>query len=209
MRKELNVSEENKDYFDFIERGSNPHTLLGLKNGSLLAEKLSEEAMVELKVKQPFLSPNLQVWSTPINSKLLITGSLGVDPYLVEPTSNYPRFSFLVKKDMLEESIEEEINKEVKELETILDVKFKKENESEEKCLSFITDNKEENDNHFSVTQVEKERNDTTGPKGKRDTLIMNTKKRNLNHFSLIPVEKERHGITEECDTFLSDQEET
>ena len=92
-------------------------------------------------MKQPFLSPNLRVWSTPINSKLLITGSLGVDPYLVEPTSKYPRFSFLVKKDMLEESIKEEINKEVTELETILDVKFKKENESEEKCLSFITEN--------------------------------------------------------------------
>ena len=78
---------------------------------------------------------------------------------MVEPTSNYPRFSFLVKKDMLEESIEEEINKEVTELETILDVKFKKENESEEKCLSFITDNKKENDNHFSLTQVKKDLN--------------------------------------------------
>ena len=98
---------------------------MGLKNGSLLAEKLSEEAMVELKVKQPFLSPNLQVWSTPINSKLLITGSLGVDPHLVEPSSNYPRYSFLVKEDMIEKSIEEAIDKEVAELETILGVKFK------------------------------------------------------------------------------------
>ena len=57
--------------FDFDERGTNPRILVGLKNGRLLAEKLSEESMVKLKIKQPFLSPNIQVWSTPINSKLL------------------------------------------------------------------------------------------------------------------------------------------
>ena len=97
---------------------------MGLKNGSLLAEKLSEETMVKLKVKQPFLSPNLQVWSTPINSKLLITGSLGVDPCLVEQSSNYPRYSFLVEENMDEENIEQAINEEAAELETILNVKF-------------------------------------------------------------------------------------
>ena len=116
VKKELNVNEENRDYFDFNERGINPRILLGLKNGSLLAEKLSEETMVRLKVKQPFLSPKLQVWSTPINSKLLITGSLGVDPYLVEQSSNYPRYSFLVEEDIHEESIEEAINNEAAEL---------------------------------------------------------------------------------------------
>merc|ERR1712208_111573 len=68
LKKEIEVNEENKNYFDFNERGTNPRILLGLKNGSLLAEKLSEEAMVELKVKQPFILPNLQVWSTTINS---------------------------------------------------------------------------------------------------------------------------------------------
>merc|ERR1711888_89842 len=144
VKKELNVGEENRDYFDFNGKGSNPRILLVLKNGSLLAEKLSEKAMIELKVKQAFLSPNLQVWSTPINSKLLIRGSLGVDPHLVEPSSNYPRYSFLVKEDMLEKSIEEASDKEVAELETILGVKFKKENEWEEKCLPFIMNDRTE-----------------------------------------------------------------
>ena len=123
---------------------------MGLKNGRLLAEKLSEESMVNLKIKQPFLSPNLQVWSTPINSKLLITGSLGVDPHLVEPTSNYPRYSFLVKEDMIEESIEEAIDKEVAELEAILGEKFRKEGEWDEKCLPLVTSSEPQNENHFS-----------------------------------------------------------
>ena len=52
-----------------------------------------------MEIDTPFLSPNLQVWATPLNSKLLITGSLGVDPKLVEMKSNYPRFEFIVKKE--------------------------------------------------------------------------------------------------------------
>ena len=48
VKKELNVGEGNRDYFDFNRKGSNPRILLGLKNGSLLAEKLSEKAMIEL-----------------------------------------------------------------------------------------------------------------------------------------------------------------
>ena len=110
--------------------------------------------MVKLNIKQPFLSPNLQVWSTPINSKLLITGSLGVDPHLVEPTSKYPRYSFLVKEDMIEESIQEAIDKEVAELEAILGDKFRKEDEWDEKCLPLVMSNAPENENHFSPIPV-------------------------------------------------------
>merc|ERR1711895_239901 len=148
VKKELNVGKENKSHFDLNGKGSIPRILLGLKNGSLLAKQLSEKQMIELKVKQPFLSPNLLVWSTPINSKLLITGSLGVDPHLVEPVSNYPRYSFLVKEDLSEADIEDKINKEAKELEAILEVEFKRDKDLNEKCFSF-TENKEENVNHF------------------------------------------------------------
>merc|ERR1711888_566099 len=159
VKKELNVNVDNREYFDFNERGVNPRILLGLKNGSLLAEKLSEEMMVKLKVKQPYLSPNLQVLSTPINSKLLITGSLGVDPCLVEKSSNYPRFTFLVEENMDEESIEEAINKEAIELESILNVKFKRENELEEgrteKCLSVFKLDKKDIPNHFPCIPAE------------------------------------------------------
>merc|ERR1711888_481587 len=159
VKKELNVNVDNGEYFDFNERGVNPRILLGLKNGSLLAEKLSEEMMVKLKVKQPYLSPNLQVWSTPINSKLLITGSLGIDPCLVEESSNYPRFTFLVEENMNEESIEEAINKEAVELESILNVKFKRgkelEEEREERCLSVSKLDKVGATNHFPCIPTE------------------------------------------------------
>ena len=169
--------------------------------------------MVKLKVKQPFLSPNLQVWSTPINSKLLITGSLGVDPYLVEQSSNYPRYSFLVEEDMHEESIEEAINKEAAELETILDVKFKRgkelEEEKEEKCLPVIKHDKKENGKHFPLIL---KGHGTTEEKSEDDASISNAKKGTRNHFPLIPVQEEGHGIKEverEEDKFWSDEEET
>ena len=81
--------------------------------------------MIKLDVEKPFLSPNLQVWSTPINSKLLITGSLGVDPQLVEEANNYPRFVLMAKENESEEQIEEKLEMEIKKLEEILKEKFK------------------------------------------------------------------------------------
>ena len=66
--------------------------LVGLKNGGLLAKDVDEKELTALGMRKPWLSPSLQVWRTAVNSKLLITGLLGVDPLLVEEKSNYPRF---------------------------------------------------------------------------------------------------------------------
>ena len=77
-----------------------------------------------MQIDEPFLSPNLQVWSTPLNSKLLITGSLGVDPKLVELKSNYLRFKFIVKNEEDEEKILERLRRKVCEMEEILGEKF-------------------------------------------------------------------------------------
>ena len=60
--------------------------------------------LMSLGMKKPWLSPSLQVWRTAVNSKLLITGSLGVDPLLVEEKSNYPRFKILVKNGTMRKS---------------------------------------------------------------------------------------------------------
>ena len=54
--------------------------------------------MIDLNIRAPWLSPNLQIWRTPGNSKLLITGSLGIDPFLGEERISYPRFKLLVKE---------------------------------------------------------------------------------------------------------------
>ena len=55
---------------------------------------------------------------------MLITGSLGIDPLLVEESINYPRFKLMVKEEITEEEILKEIKKELKGLEMILNATF-------------------------------------------------------------------------------------
>ena len=68
------------------------------------------------------------------------------------------------KEDLSEADIEDEINKEAKTFETVLEVKFKRDKELNEKCLSF-TENKEENRNHFPHAQTREEANENPEPK--------------------------------------------
>ena len=51
--------------------------------------------MLKNELKVPVFSPELQVWRTPLNQKLLITGSCWMNPELVEEENNYPRFSLI------------------------------------------------------------------------------------------------------------------
>ena len=125
LKREIEVSNKNEEHFDFAQKGITPRVLIGLKNGNLLGRQLSEQETVDLKIRKPWLSPNLQIWRTPVNAKLLITGSLGIDPLLVEESINYPRFKLLVKKEVTEEEILKEIKRELKDLETILNATFR------------------------------------------------------------------------------------
>ena len=131
VKTELNVNGKNAKHFDFNTDGATPRVLVGLKSGNLLANQLTEEEMLEMGIDKPFLSPNLQIWSTPLNSKLLITGSLGVDQKLVELENNYPRFEITVKKEETEEEIMERLKKKIEKMEEILGEKF----EEGPKCL--------------------------------------------------------------------------
>ena len=79
VKTELNVNEKNAKHFDFNTEGATARVLVRLKSGNLLANRLTGEEMLQMGIDKPFLSSNQQVWSTPLNSKLLITGSLGVD----------------------------------------------------------------------------------------------------------------------------------
>ena len=69
---------------------------------------------------KPRLSPNLAVWRTAVNSKLLITGSIGIDPLLVKEKSNFPRFKILMKTNTGEGEIIQKVKEEVVQLEKIL-----------------------------------------------------------------------------------------
>jgi hypothetical protein len=120
VKTELDVNKRNSKHFDFNTEGATPRVLVGLKSGNLLANQLSESERIKMEIDKPFLSPNLQVWSTPLNSKLLITGSLGVDPKLVELKSNYPRFELIVKEEEKEEEILERLRTKVRKIEEIL-----------------------------------------------------------------------------------------
>ena len=45
----------------------------------------------------PLFSPDLQMWKTPLNEQLIISGSVGVNLLLIEMKNNYPRFDVVVK----------------------------------------------------------------------------------------------------------------
>ena len=124
VKRELEINNKNEDHFKFAQRGITPRVLIGLKNGNLLGRQLSEQEMVDLEIRKPWLSPSLQIWRTPVNAKLLITGSLGIDPLLVEESINYPRFKLLVREEVSEEEILERIKEELKDLEMILNASF-------------------------------------------------------------------------------------
>ena len=121
----MSIDKENEGQFDFAEEGSTPRILVGLKNGGLLAKNVNTKELMSLGTKKSWLSPSLQVWRTAVNSKLLITGSLGVDPLIVEEKSNYPRFKILVQHGIKEEELINNLKQEINQLEKILNWKFK------------------------------------------------------------------------------------
>ena len=117
MKTELNVNPENISKFDFNDEKIVPRVLIGLKSGNLLAKQLSETEQIKNNLDMPYFSPNLQVWRTPLNSKLLVTGSLGIDENLLELRNNYPRFELLVKDDETDQDILMRICRKEKKLE--------------------------------------------------------------------------------------------
>ena len=61
--------------------------------------------MLKNELKVPVFSPELQVWRTPLNQKLLITGSCGMNPELVEEENNYPRFNLITTENETDDDI--------------------------------------------------------------------------------------------------------
>ena len=61
VKREIGVSSMNEEHFDFCQQGITPHVLISLKNGNLLGKQLSEQEMVDLNMRTPWLSPNLQI----------------------------------------------------------------------------------------------------------------------------------------------------
>ena len=60
---------------------------------------------MDAQLTAPIFSPELQVWKTPLNDKLLITGTYGVNKELIEVHNNFPRFSITNPEEETEEDL--------------------------------------------------------------------------------------------------------
>ena len=103
-RLELGTSCEDQR-FEWNLQETVPQILLGLKSGSLLSHQMTEQEILDAHLSTPTFSPELQVWKTPLNDKLLITGTCGVNKELIEKHNNFPRFNVI----HLESETEEEL----------------------------------------------------------------------------------------------------
>ena len=77
-------SDKLDDRFEWNQRETESHILIGLKSGSLMCHQLTEEEMVEANLDIPIFSPDLQVWHSHLSHKLVITGPVGVNHELIE-----------------------------------------------------------------------------------------------------------------------------
>ena len=84
---ELGTSCEDKQFEGNLQE-TTPQILLGLKSGSLLSHQMAEEEIINANLSIPIFSPEIQVWKTPLNNKLLITGTCGVNKELIGKNNN-------------------------------------------------------------------------------------------------------------------------
>ena len=66
---------------------------------------LEPKHLIQINIEVPLFSPDLKVWKTNLLEKFLVTGSIGVNPDLVEREYNFPRFKVLCPEDKTEEEL--------------------------------------------------------------------------------------------------------
>ena len=66
---------------------------------------MTEQEIINAQLNIPTLSPELHVWKTPLNDKLLITGTCGVNKELIEVHNNFPRFNITHPENETEEEL--------------------------------------------------------------------------------------------------------
>ena len=121
VKQEFGMTMEMKDNFHFFEEESKPRVLVGLKSGHLLTKMLEPEDLVQINMKMPIFSPDLKVWRTSLLEKLLVTGTIGVNPDLVEREYNFPHFKLLCPENETETELIERVEKSGKELLNVLE----------------------------------------------------------------------------------------
>ena len=101
---ELGTSCEDQQ-FEWNIQETTPQILLGLKIGSFLSDQMTEEEILNANLSIPTFSPEIQVWKTPLNNKLLITGTCGVNKELIEKNNNFPRFNIIHLENETEDEL--------------------------------------------------------------------------------------------------------
>ena len=56
------------------------------------------------------------MWRTPPNNQLMVSGNIDVNPLMIEPSNNFPRFNLVVKESMTDMEVLQMINKKGTEL---------------------------------------------------------------------------------------------
>ena len=82
-----------------------------MKSGHLLTKMLEPEDLVQINMQMPIFSPDLKIWRTSLLEKLLVTGTIGVNPDLVEREYNFPRFKLLCPENETETELLERVKK--------------------------------------------------------------------------------------------------
>merc|ERR1712055_1199243 len=76
--------------------------------------------MLRNELKVHVFSPEMQVWRTPLNQKLLITGTCGVNHELIEKENNFPRFNVIVSEKETDSDILDRIKAKGREIISLL-----------------------------------------------------------------------------------------
>ena len=152
---EFGITKENEHKFNYSSKQTNPRVLIGLRSGNLLAKKLEHKDILLSGWNVPLFSPDLQIWKTPLNEQLITSGTVGVNPLLIEMKSNYPRFDVIVKDGATSEEILEMVETKSKKL---LD-KLRMVDEKESSACFFTSDKDgetmEDNKEDVNITQGE------------------------------------------------------
>ena len=107
VKSEFGINSENEHLFEFMKNRCKPRVLISLRSGSLLCKQLDEKDMLQSGLEVPCFSPELVVWKTPLNKKLLVSGHVGINPRLIEREHNFPRFNIVHTSNMSEKDLYE------------------------------------------------------------------------------------------------------
>ena len=72
---------------------------------------LEPKKLIQVNMRVPIFSPDLKVWRTSLLEKFVVTGTIGVNPDLVERDYNFPRFRIMSPESETEKELMRSVRK--------------------------------------------------------------------------------------------------